>query len=135
MKFKLYICSTYNNLIYLLEKMAGHIPDVFNPDDLPPPEPPRLTRTSGFPARMRRRPLTIGECNTAIDAFWSGISYILPSHGYDGDMFVRQANPEQLELAMVEVRKLQERFETDSLDELIELARRLGTDFINGMIQ
>lgn len=110
--------------------MANNIHRVFDLNDLPPP-PPRLIRVTRVQPTRR---LTTQDFNIAITAFWASISDILTQYGYNPDLFVRQANPEQLELAMVEVRKLQAQFEMETLGELIEIARELGANFINELL-
>ena len=109
----------------------------FDLNDPPPLAPPRLIRTSAvrMPQQpMPQQPRTVVECNQVIAEFWMWIYHILQSHGYEGDRFVRLANAYELEEAMVEVRKLQVRMETDTLDALIGMARKLGAEFINRLL-
>jgi len=108
--------------------------DVFDP---PPLAPPQLRRTDAvlMPQQpMPQQPTTVEHRNQIIAEFWRRISIILQAHGYDGDLFVRQEDRELLEEAMVEVRKLQVRMETDTFDALIGMARELGAEFINRLL-
>jgi len=108
--------------------------DIFDP---PPFAPPRLRRADAvrIPQQPRtQQPMPVEQRNRIIARFWEWISIILQSHGYDGDLFVRQEDRELLEEAMVEVRKLQVRMETDTFDALIGMARELGAEFINRLL-
>jgi len=142
----------------LVIEVPHHEPDIADPppyheldfEDPPPPPPPlERGRRINLPwnhlapdgiamvpplQAMNNIPTTTQECNQVIVVFWGRIAAHSVSHGLPGNLFVERANDEELGLAMVEIRKLQDRFNTDTLGDLIELARTLATDFIDMLI-